>query len=39
MFLKLNISDDWFVWQYSFNIMGCVELNGGMIVVDELEVM
>jgi hypothetical protein len=31
--------DDGFVWQYSFNSMGCVELNGGMIVDDELEVM
>lgn len=36
MFLKLN---DWFVWHYSFNSMGCVELNGGMIADDELEVM
>jgi hypothetical protein len=39
MFLKLNITDDWFVWQYSFNSMGCVELNGGIIVADELEGM
>jgi hypothetical protein len=25
LFLKFNIADDWFVWQYSFNSMGCVE--------------
>ena len=39
MFLKLNITDDRFVWQYSVNSVGCVELNGGMTVDDELEVM
>lgn len=39
MFLKLNITDNWFVRQCSFNSMGCVELNSGMIVGDELEVM